>query len=145
MAIVSSFEVDNKTMDIRMYAGDTGSFKFTAKKDSGDDWTDEDRMLFTVANSQGEIVMQRIYRLDDQWNLGNGAVMIEFHNSDTDEWDPGIYSVEVRFNFPPVWEGTTPTARCVNALTSEAQMVEGANVRTKIKSTLEIKAVSGRI
>ena len=102
-------------------------------------------MLFTVTDPNGEIVMQRIYRLDDQWGLGDGVVLIEFHNDDTDDWDPGTYNTEVRFDFPPIWEGTPSGARCVNALTSSAKMIEGGNVKTKIQATLEIKAVQGRI
>ena len=145
MAVVESFTLDPETMDIKMFQGDTKAFKFTAHRKSGTDWTEYDRMLFTVTDPNGEIVMQRIYRLDDQWGLGNGVVLIEFHNDDTDSWDPGTYNTEVRFDFPPIWQGTPSTARCVNALTSSAKMIEGGNVKTKIQATLEIKAVQGRI
>ena len=102
-------------------------------------------MLYTIRDQQGEIVLQRIYRLDDQWDLGDGVVLIEFHNDDTDDWDVGNYSTEVRFDVSPVWEGTAPTARCVNALTTDARMIEGSIVRTKIQSTLEIQGVLGKI
>ena len=101
--------------------------------------------MFTVRDGAGEIVLQRIYRLDDQWEIGDGTVLIEFHNDDTDQWTSGAYSTELRFDISPVWQGTAPTARCVNALTSSAKMVEGAIVRTKIQSTLTIDGVLGDI
>lgn len=139
------FNVNLETMEIKMHAGDTGSFKVHAERGSGDAWTDEDRMLFTVRDGAGEIVLQRIYRLDDQWEIGDGTVLIEFHNDDTDQWASGAYSTELRFDISPIWQGTAPTARCVNALTSSAKMVEGAIVRTKIQSTLTIDGVLGDI
>ena len=139
------FNVNLETMEIKMHAGDTGSFKIHAERGSGDAWTDEDRMLFTVRDGAGEIVLQRIYRLDDQWDIGDGTVLIEFHNDDTDQWASGAYSTELRFDISPIWQGTAPTARCVNALTSSAKMVEGAIVRTKIQSTLTIDGVLGDI
>ena len=139
------FNVNLETMEIKMHAGDTGSFKVHAERGSGDAWTDEDRMLFTVRDGVGEIVLQRIYRLDDQWGIGDGTVLIEFHNDDTDQWASGAYSTELRFDISPIWQGTAPTARCVNALTSSAKMVEGAIVRTKIQSTLTIDGVLGNI
>lgn len=139
------FNVNLETMEIKMHAGDTGSFKVHAERGSGDAWTDADRMLFTVRDGAGEIVLQRIYRLDDQWEIGDGTVLIEFHNDDTDQWASGAYSTELRFDISPIWQGTAPTARCVNALTSSAKMVEGAIVRTKIQSTLTIDGVLGDI
>lgn len=139
------FKVNLDTMAIEMHQGDTGSFKIHAERGSGEAWTEYDRALFTVKDGQGEIVMQRIYRLDDQWDLGDGTILVEFHNDDTDSWDPGQYSTELRFNVSPIWQGTAPTARCVNALTTSARMVEGSIVRTKIQSTLTISGVLGDI
>ena len=72
--------------DIKLFAGDTGSFVVEAARESGDDFTEDDRMQFTVTNGAGEIVMQRWYRLDDDEGLGNGAYQMEFHNADTDEF-----------------------------------------------------------
>lgn len=139
------FKVNLDTMAIEMHQGDTGSFKIHAERGSGEAWTEYDRALFTVKDGQGEIVMQRIYRLDDQWDLGDGTILVEFHNDDTDSWNPGQYSTELRFNVSPIWQGTAPTARCVNALTTSAKMVEGSIVRTKIQSTLTISGVLGDI
>lgn len=139
------FNVNLETMEITMHAGDTGSFKIHGERGTGTAWTEDDRMLFTVRNNIGEIVMQRIYRLDDQYDLGDGTVLVEFHNDDTDKWAPGAYTTELRFDISPVWQGTAPTARCVNALTETAKMVEGAIVRTKLQSILNIQNVLGDI
>ena len=145
MAKATGFQHDNETGDIIMNAGDTGSFKVHCSRASGDSWPETARMLYTIRDQQGEIVLQRIYRLDDQWDLGDGVVLIEFHNDDTDEWDPGQYNTELRFDIDPIWEGTAPTSRCANALTANARMVEGSIVRTKIQSTLTITGVQGMI
>ena len=146
MAQATGFQHDNETGDIRMNAGDTGSFKVHCSRKSGDTWPDTARMLYTIKNQQGEIVLQRIYRLDDQWGLGDGVVQIEFHNDDTDDWDAGDYSTERRYNVAPIWDGTPSSARCVNALAAGvAQMIEGVPVRTVFQGTLHIDGVSGRI
>ena len=71
------FNVDLETMNITMHRGDTGSFKLAASRESGSAWTEDDRMLFTIKNQNNEIVIQRFYRLDDQYDLGDGKVLIE--------------------------------------------------------------------
>lgn len=140
------FDVNFETMEIKMHAGDTGSFKITAERESGTAWTEDDRMMLTVRDQGGEKVMQRIYRLDDQYDLGDGTVLVEFHNDDTDQWDVGQYSTELRFDVSPVWtQGTIPTERCVDALATNMAMIEGAIVRTEIQSTLTIQGVLGEI
>ena len=145
MPRVDGFVHDKETGNITMYQGDTGSFWVHCARKSGEDWTSASRMLYTIKNGKGETVIQRIYRLDDQYNAGDGYVLIEFHNNDTDSLDPGNYTTERRYDVAPVWEGTPSSARCVNALTSDAQMVEGVPVRTVFKGTLTLLAVDGRI
>ena len=130
---------------ITMHKGDTGSKWIHAIKESGDDWTENDRCLFTVRDQQNRIVMQRLYRLDDQWGAGNGYFLMEFHNSDTDQWSEGTYRTEWRYDMTPQWNGTAPTGRCVNAMTAGVQMIEGSVVRTKVQSTLYISGVLGDI
>ena len=139
------FQVNLSTMDIKMHRGDTGSFKISASRESGESWTEDDRMLMTVRDSERKIIMQRIYRLDDQWDLGDGVVLVEFHNDDTDTWANGSYGVELRFDISPVWSGTAPTARCVDALTAGVRMVEGAIVRTVVQSSLTIEEIYGEV
>lgn len=146
MPQVKGFDFNAETGDIEMYAGDTGSFFFRIERESGDAWPDTARALFTVINQQGEIVMQRLYRLDDQWGVGDGIMLIEFHNDDTDEWEPGSYSTEFRADLDPIWQGTPSSARCVNQLSDGvANMIEGVPVRTVFKGSLTIKSVDGRI
>ena len=147
MAKATGFQVDLETMDIKMNRGDTGSFKVGSSRESGTAWTEDDRMLFTIKNAQGEIMIQRIYRLDDQYGLGDGKVLIEFHNNDTDTWDPGQYTMELRFDVAPIWDGTpVPTERCVDALMPGVpKMIEGPVVRTVIQSSLMIEGVLGDI
>ena len=132
-------------MAITMHRGDTGSFKVHAERASGDAWTENDRLLFTVKDGQGDVVLQRFYRLDDQWDLGDGTVLIEFHNNDTDTWQNGQYSTELRYNIEPIWNGTVPTGRCVNALTAGVRMTDGAIVRTVLQSTMTIDDIYGEV
>lgn len=145
MAQATGFQHDLATGNIKMNAGDTGAIKVKCTRESGESWPAESRMLMTVRKSDGTIVMQRIYRLDDQYGLGDGTVLIEFHNDDTDDWESGDYSMERRYDVHPVWEGTPSTARCVDALTSDARMIEGATVRTVFAGVLHIDGVLGRI
>ena len=145
MASATGFQVDLQTGDIKMNAGDTGSYKIHVSRVSGDAWTEEGRFLYTITGANG-IVLQRIYRLDDQYDLGDGWILVEFHNDDTDEWDSGDYTIEGRANANPVWEGTPSSARCVDALAEgAAKMIEGVPVRTLFKCTLHIDSVDGRI
>ena len=146
MAKATGFDHNNTTGDIRMNAGDTGAFKVHCARKSGETWPATARMLYTITNPAGEIVIQRIYRMDDQYGLGDGVVLIEFHNDDTDSWGSGQYSTERRYDLNPIWEGTPSDARCVNALEQgAARMIEGVPVRTVFKGTLTIEKVLGRI
>ena len=146
MAEVNGFKFNKETGDIKMYAGDTGSCLWGCEIEGGDEWPSTGRGLWTVTAPSGEIVMQRIYRFDDQYDLGDGWILMEFHNNDTDEWQPGTYKTEWRFDLNPVWDGTPSTARCVNALAEgAAKMIEGVPVRTKFKGSLTIDGVDGRI
>ena len=138
------FEVNNNGTVVKMHAGDTGSIAVKAKRSSGEDWTSSDRMLFTI-KSGGDIILQRFYRLDDDEGLGNGVMLIQFHNNDTDTWAPGTYSMERRYCVNPYWNGTPPEGMCVNALTAGVRMIEGDVVRTVVQGTLEIKSVDGEI
>lgn len=139
------FNFDNDNCAINMHKGDTGSKWIHATRGSAAAWTSADRCLFTVTNSQNEIMMQRIYRLDDQWGAGDGCFLMEFHNGDTDHWPAGTYNTEWRFDIDATWDGTAPTGRCVNGLTAGVKMTDGGVVRTKIQSTMSISGVLGDI
>lgn len=122
------FTLEKDSGNITMHRGDTGAYKVTARRKSGAEFTAADRMLYTVRNMNGEIVIQRLYRLDTA--LGNGKAVIQFHNSDTDQLENGTYNAERRYIIAPRWEGTPPEGNCVNALTAEGKIVEGDVVRT---------------
>ena len=142
------FEIDTATMKIEMHKGDTGSFLVRASKASGDDWTADDRMIFTVAAPDGTVVLERYYRLDSgrtSVDLEDGEVLIEFHNDDTDDWATGIFSTQIRFKGNAVWDGTPVTDDVADSLQISSHIVEGVPVRTSIQSDLQIKAVYGRI
>ena len=117
------FELNPESGSITMHRGDTGAYTVHATRKSGKVWTEYDRMIYTVRNMEGEIVLQRFYRLDTE--LGNGVVEIQFHNNDTDQWKNGIYDAERRYVVNPRWEGNAPEGDCVNALTAGARIVEG--------------------
>ena len=138
------FNVD-ESGNVTMHRGDTGAFKVRATRQTGEAWTADDRLLFTIRNSAGDIVIQRIYRLDDDEGLGNGVVEIQFHNSDTDSLPNGTYQVERRYNVHPYWDGTPPEGMCVDALTADARMIEGDCVRTVFQGNLTISDVYGDI
>ena len=146
MAEATGFRFNKTTGNVEMNAGDTGAFIVNCTRKSGESWPDTARMLFTITSPSGEIVLQRIYRMDDQYDLGDGKVLIEFHNDDTDTWDVGTYTMERRYNILPQWAGTPSEARCVNALApGAARMIEGVPVRTVFVGTLRIDGVQGRI
>lgn len=143
------FNVNYGTMDVKMHQGDTGSFTLRAVKASGNDWTPDDRLVFTIAQEDGTIKLSRYYRLDDERtiDLGNGVAVIEFRNSDTDEWATGNYKMEVRYGISPVWDGENiPEDDMIDATRTDiAHICEGATVRTKIQSVLTIDRVYWRI
>ena len=140
-----AFNRNENATEITMHAGDTGAFKAHATRKTGTDWTEDDRMLFTIKDTTGEIVLQRFYRLDDDEGLGNGVVEIQFHNNDTDKWTPGTYTTERRYDVNPRWDGTPPEGMCVNAMTAGVKMIEGDVVRTVVQGTLTIMGVLGDI
>lgn len=143
-----AFDFDNKTWVINMHQGDTGSKWIHAERESGTAWTEDDRCLFTVTDASGRVVIQRAYRLDDQWDAGDGNFLMEFHNNDTDELPAGTYYTEWRFAVSPTWNGPVPEGRCANTMVNGevvTRMTDGPIVRTKIQSTMMIKGVSGKI
>lgn len=131
--------------NITMHRGDTGAYKVKATRRSGSEWTEHDRMIFTVKDDEGNIVLQRFYRLDT--DLGNGVCEIQFHNNDTDSWKNGSYRTERRYIVNPRWEGTAPTGDCVNALTADARIVEGDVVRVPAtgQGTMALNDIYGEV
>jgi len=138
--------IDPTTGNITMHAGDTGAYKVHATRRSGDDWTSDDRMLFTVLDGSGQPVIQRYYRLDTE--LGNGYAHIQFNNSDTDSLAAGVYRSERRYIVNPRWDGQTiPTGDVTDALTADVHIIEGDIVRTPVtaQTTIDIQTVYGEV
>lgn len=130
---------------ITMHRGDTGAFKVRARKGSGAAWTEDDRMIWTVKNAQGEIVMQRLYRLDTE--LGDGIAEIQFHNNDTDSWDNGSYITERRYVINAFWDGDAPAGDVVDAMTAGVRIIDGHVVRVPEygQQTMDINDVYGEV
>ena len=129
-----------------MHAGDTGSIKVHATRQTGDDWTSADRMVYTIVNANGMVVLKRYYRLDT--SLGNGRVLVQFRNDDTDDLAPGNYSAERRYVVNPRWEGTVPTGDVTDALAEGiGQIVDGDVVRVPAngQTGLTIQRVYGEV
>ena len=109
------FEVNTQTGAVTMHIGDTGGFIVPAEKSNGEPFETEDRCLFTLSNAAGEIVIERVYSLDEEWP-GNGKIFIEFHNSDTDSLPAGTYHYELRYVLNPYYD--------------DGAIVDGDTVRT---------------
>lgn len=126
------FEVNKETAAVTMHCGDTGSYAVAATRSSGDPFGADDRALFTVQDASGKIVIQREYRLDDA-ELGNGVILIEYHNPDTDQLPPGTYNTELRYIIHPY--------------RTDGTIVNGDVVRTPpvLQSTLVLRAVYGEV
>lgn len=103
------FVVDEETGAISLNAGDTGAWFVDAARDDGEPFTTDDRVVFTVNNSAGDTILERVYELADE-GLGNGTVFVELSNNDTDDWEPGSYTWEMRFAVNPYWVGTEITS-----------------------------------
>lgn len=83
------FNVNGSTINIS--CGDTGSVDVNVDYD----FSTDDRALFTVKNSNGAIVMERIYEIE------NRKFTIYFTNSDTDKLSAGGYPYDIRFVINP--------------------------------------------
>ena len=140
-----ALERNAKASVISLFSGDTGSFVIQAARQSGEPWTEHDRMQLTIKRGD-DIMLQRWYRLDDQWDIGDGAMLIEFHNEDTDEWPAATYQMERRYSVNPSWKtGVAPAGRCVNAIGSGNEMISGEIVDTVIQGTFTVRQIYGKI
>lgn len=91
------FRIENGA--ITLSRGDTASFTVTA---SGHNFAAEDRALFTLKDSAGAVVLERVYALDTE--LGNGVLLVQLSNSDTDQLAVGAYSWDVRYVLGPYYD-----------------------------------------
>lgn len=131
-----SFDITYPRGDIVMHRGDTGSYTVTVAREDGAEWTSADRMLYSIKNAAGAVVMKRAYRLDREGK--NGIADIEFHNADTDTWPAGTYEGELRALINAYWSiANPPTSDVVDLLALEEALgveriaVDGDTVRTR--------------
>lgn len=93
------FRLDGYTINITR--GDTGGIKIKATATlNGEPFTfgADDRALFSIKNSQGEVLKEKIAELT------NNEFMVYFMNSDTDSLSPGSYSWDVRYVINPIYQ-----------------------------------------
>lgn len=143
------FEYDKTTGAVTMHQGDTGSYYVHCQRKSGTPWTENDRMILTIG-PRDDPVIQRYYRLD-RADTGNGRILIEFKNADTDHVPTGNYPMERRYVINPTWEldegASIPTEDCANALTSGARIIDGPIVRVPKygQSSLTLTDIYGEV
>lgn len=135
------FEVNPDSNSITMHRGDTGSVMFSAIRTSGEPFGQDDVALWTVRNSRGVIVMQSLYSLADE-NLGNGKVLVQFHNSSTDQMPLGTYYTEMRYVINPYYDNSV-----INPHYNGPELINGDIVRTPSngQGTLTIRDVYGEV
>jgi hypothetical protein len=86
---------------ISMSRGDTGALNVNATATlNGTAFTfgSDDRALFSVRNSNGEIIIQKAYQMN------NNSFTVYFLNADTDSLAPGVYMWDVRYIVHPYYD-----------------------------------------
>ena len=89
------FNVEGYT--ITLSRGDTGALRINTQTDYTFD--EDDRALFSIKNSIGEVVKQQAYELDE-----NKGFTVQFANSDTDALPAGSFSWDVRYIIHPYYD-----------------------------------------
>ena len=124
------WSVDKNTMAVTMHRGDTGAYWVRMSRRSGSAFVQGDVAIYEVWNGQTRLIHREFDLQPDEpteINPGDGKFLIAFRNSDTDTWDSGTYSSEIRVSLNPV--------------RSDGKVVDGDTVRTIIKSTIQINDV----
>ena len=102
------FKLDNDGTTILMHRGNTGTIRITL---TGYTFGNDDRVLFTMINLTGTVIKEQICQVED------GAIEIEFVNTDTDYLAPGDYYYGVTAATDPVYD-------------TEGKIVNGSGVST---------------
>jgi hypothetical protein len=89
------FKLDTDGSTILMHRGNTGTVRITL---DGYTFGNNDRVLFRMRSSNGTIVKDKICEVVD------GAIEIEFVNTDTDYLSPGYYYYGVTAATDPVYD-----------------------------------------
>ena len=89
------FRLDTDGSTILMHRGNTGTVRITLE---GYEFGNNDRELFRVRSSNGTIVKSEICQVED------GAIEVEFVNTDTDYLAPGYYYYGITAATDPVYD-----------------------------------------
>ncbi len=92
------FNVNTTNYSISMSKGDTGTIQINTVTEYT--FAAEDRAVFTVKNSSGEIVKEVISELTEN----GGTFTVSFLNDDTDHLATGAYSWDVRYVLHPYYD-----------------------------------------
>ena len=122
------FNVDG--YNISLSRGDTGGIRVVAEATlAGEPFTfgADDRALFSIKNSQGEVVKEKIAAMTDN------IFTVYFLNADTDSLSPGPYNWDVRYIIHPYYD-------------SDGRIVDGDQVITpKEPQTMQLLTVVGDV
>ena len=111
---------------ISMSRGDTGAIKFNTVTEYV--FQSDDRALFSVKNSIGEVVRQQAYALE-----ADKSFIVNFANADTDYLAAGTYSWDVRYIINPHYD-------------SQGKIIDGDQVITpKQPMELQLLQVVGEV
>lgn len=92
------FNVNTTNYSISMSKGDTGTIQINTVTEYT--FAAEDRAVFTVKNSSGEIVKEVISELTEN----GGTFTVSFLNDDTDHLATGAYSWDIRYVLHPYYD-----------------------------------------
>ena len=129
-----AWEVNEDTMAVTMHKGDTGAYwvDLTVEDDEENEGTFEtgDVAIYEVWQNN-TLLIHREYDLQPETPTeicpGDGSFLVVFRNSDTDTWESGSYSTEIRVSLNPI--------------RSSGKVVDGDTVRTVVQSTIQINPV----
>lgn len=93
------FIVDEENNVISLSKGDTGALWIAIDPD-GYVFQPEDRAVFSIKDSRGNLVKSRAYEIEDN------EFLVTFFNADTDQLTPGSYSWDVRVVLHPYYSET---------------------------------------
>ena len=121
---------DVEGYNINLSRGDTGALKVNATATlNGEPFTfgTDDRALFSIKNSQGEVVKEKIAQMT------NNSFTVYFLNADTDSLAPGPYEWDVRYIINPYYD-------------SNGRIVDGDQVITpKQPQSMQLLTVVGDV
>lgn len=124
------WSIDKNTMAVTMHKGDTGAYNVQLTLDSGNPFVDGDVAIYEVWQG-GVRKIHREFNLqpDEPTEIeqGDGKFLVAFRNSDTDTWETGTYSTEIRVSLNPI--------------RSDGSVVDGNTIRTIVQSTITILGV----